>query len=1073
MYWRLGLDIGTNSIGWSAIRLSNVDRGNGDEAVWRPDGLLSSGVRVFPDGRNPKDKQSLAARRRIPRGMRKRRDRYLKRRSEFMDRLIAHGLMPGDEIQRKALEQEDPWTLRVRGLDEKLSPHQLGRALFHLQQRRGFKSNRKTDKGAEDEKGKIKQAAVAVQEAMVADGARTLGELLARPRVKDPIAQHTNPVRARLKGAGAKAFYDFYPTREMIEYEFDCLWGAQQEYHGEALSETARESLKDTLLFQRPLKAQPVGKCSLDPAEQRAPRALPSVQRFRIYQDINHLKLRLPGEAERKLTLAERDTLIEKSLNAGKLKFDAMRRALKLPDDCRFNTESLKRKHLDGDRTAAVLAAEGKRPRWGKGWRELPAETQEKIVERLLEEEDEEALLAWLMAEHGLDKARAEAVANAPLPDGHANLGRTAIAKVLEWLSSDAPEATDPQTGEVYSAPFTYDQAVRLAGYESHSALDAEKASYDRLPYYGEVLERHVAFGTGEPDDMTEKRIGKIANPTVHVALNQVRRVVNALVARYGPPMQTVIELARDLPLSAQGKSELERTQRDNQNSNDRRREELNAHTVADTYDNRLKLRLWEELNPSDPLGRRCPYSGEPIGISTLLSSEIEIDHILPFSRTLDDSAANKTVCFRKANRDKGNSTPHEAFASNPAGYDWQAISERAAQMPNNKSWRFGPDAMDRYDNEERDFLDRQLNETRYVSRLAKTYLECTCPDVWVTPGRLTADLRWAWGLDSILAGHNVEDSEFRAKNRNDHRNHAIDAIVVGLTDRGLLNRIAKNAGRAEEEFSDRLLAEFDEPWPDFRGTVRDSVQAVIVSHKPDHGVQGALHNDTAYGLVSEPDTRGKRQVVHRVPLSTLSKPGSLDAVRDPVIRAHLKAETEGLSGKDFTDALVAAGEDMSPPVRRVRIVETLTVIPISDRNGRAYKAYKGDANYCYDIFANEKGQWTGSVTSTFAANQKRFDPHARATADGTPLVMRLRQNDLLAVELDGVRRHMRVVKFSTGQIVLAEHFEAGALKARDADKEDDFKYLTCSPRRLQTLKAAIIRVDPAGDLRGSTFPPD
>ena len=84
--------------------------------------------------------------------------------------------------------------------------------------------------------------------------------------------------------------------------EFDALWAAQKKHHGDALTEDAREALRDTLLFQRPLKAQPVGKCTLVPSEQRAPRALPSVQRLRIYQEFNNLKVRLPGEAERKLT---------------------------------------------------------------------------------------------------------------------------------------------------------------------------------------------------------------------------------------------------------------------------------------------------------------------------------------------------------------------------------------------------------------------------------------------------------------------------------------------------------------------------------------------------------------------------------------------------------------------------------------------------------------------------------------------------------------------------------------------------------------------------------------------------
>ncbi len=142
---RLGLDIGTNSIGWAVFQFGEDKQ---------PVELLDAGVRIYSDGRNPKNQRSLAATRRLPRGIRRNRDRKIKRRDEFMSRLITFGLMPADEAERKKLETLDPWRLRVEGLDRKLSHFELGRALFHLQQRRGFKSNRKTDSAADDS-GKI------------------------------------------------------------------------------------------------------------------------------------------------------------------------------------------------------------------------------------------------------------------------------------------------------------------------------------------------------------------------------------------------------------------------------------------------------------------------------------------------------------------------------------------------------------------------------------------------------------------------------------------------------------------------------------------------------------------------------------------------------------------------------------------------------------------------------------------------------------------------------------------------------------------------------------------------------
>ena len=1045
MAWRLGLDIGTNSIGWAALSLQ------GPHDRRRPTDLLSAGVRIFSDGRNPKDRQSNAVARRLPRHQRRMRDRYVKRRGRFMEALIRHGLMPTAVEARKALQREDPWVLRVNGLDEKLTPHQLGRALFHLQQRRGFKSNRKTDRANDDERGKIRTAAAALKLKMQETGARTFGEYLARPRVKEGSLDHkaasTNPVRARLQGTGAKATYDFYPTREMVEDEFHCLWDSQKRFDEGTLTDTARDALCDILFFQRKLKPQPVGKCSLNPMEERAPRALPSVQRLRIYQEINHLRVRAPGEAERRLTREERDALVDKALAVRKLTFDSARKALKALPGTIFNLESETRKHLDGDQTAAVLAA---RTRWGPMWRKLPLADQERVIETLLTEENESDLRDWLLNQYGLAAEKADAVMTAHLPDGHAHLGRTATINVLEELGRDV---------------VNYDEAVRAAGFDDHSALDFDGEILDVLPYYGKILQRHVAFGSGKPSDIAEKRYGKIANPTVHVALNQLRRLVNELMARFGRPEEIVVELARDLPLSAKGKANLDRVQRENRHANDERRDTLSNLGQADSYENRLRLRLWEELNPANPLDRRCPYTGEQISLTRLFSDQVEIEHILPFSRTLDNGVGNKTLSMRVANRLKGQRSPYEAFADSPAGCDWEAISARAANMPANKSWRFGPDAMDRYNNEERDFLDRQLVDTRYMSRIARHYLMCTGADVWVTPGRLTSDLRWVWGLDSVLSTSGQGETTIPAKNRLDHRHHAVDAVVVALTDRRILADAATRAGKAEERFDKRYLADLPKPWPDFHDTVRECMNRIIVSHKPDHGVQGALHNDTAYGVVEEPDANGRSIVVHRVPLSRL-KPGQLGHIRDPLIRDQLRAATTGLSGAAFTRALMQAGEAMNPPVRRVRLCERLRVIPtVSTPDGRILKAYKGDSNYCYDIFRNKIGQWSGHVVTRFDANLKTFNAQARLLPDGTPLVMRLRVDDMLAIDGGEESRIMRVVKLSPGRITLADHFEAGSLKARTADKNDRFSYLTKSPGSLKDLGARKVRVTVSGKL--------
>ena len=184
---RLGLDIGTNSIGWWLYQTN--------------DGIITSvidgGVRIFSDGRNAKSGASLAVGRREARGQRRRRDRFLRRKAALMKRLAAVGLMPESPVEAKTLETLDPYALRANGLDQALPLTHFGRALFHLNQRRGFKSNRKTDRG-DNESGKIKDATARLDQAMLAKGARSYGEFLHMRRSAAPDAKQVPSVRTRL-----------------------------------------------------------------------------------------------------------------------------------------------------------------------------------------------------------------------------------------------------------------------------------------------------------------------------------------------------------------------------------------------------------------------------------------------------------------------------------------------------------------------------------------------------------------------------------------------------------------------------------------------------------------------------------------------------------------------------------------------------------------------------------------------------------------------------------------------------------------------------------------------------------
>lgn len=420
---RLGLDIGTNSIGWWLYDTV----GTGPET--RACGVIDGGVRIFSDGRDPKSGASLAVNRRAARAMRRRRDRYLRRRTTLMKVLADAGLMPANPQDAKALTLIDPYELRARGLDEALPVPHLGRALFHLNQRRGFKSNRKTDRN-DNESGKIKDATQRLDWAMRDANARTYGEFLHGRRLQVEDARQVPAVRTRLTvavrnapDAQEEAGYDFYPDRRHIEGEFHAIWEAQARHHPDVLTTELRDLVFEKIFYQRPLREPEIGLC-LFTAEDRLTRSHPLTQRRVLLETINQLRITADGREARRLTKDERDALVHaldnkaptKSLASMKMTFAALGKVLKLPRDQRFTLQTSLRDAIACDPVRACLSHPD---RFGRRWSTLDWREQWDVINRIREvqnDSDYAALVTWLMETHGIDAAHAEAKRCEPAP---------------------------------------------------------------------------------------------------------------------------------------------------------------------------------------------------------------------------------------------------------------------------------------------------------------------------------------------------------------------------------------------------------------------------------------------------------------------------------------------------------------------------------------------------------------------------------------------------------------------------------------------------------------------------------
>lgn len=1025
--YRLGIDLGTNSLGWCLLKLDKEGR---------PSGIHRIGSRIFSDGREPQRGEPLARERRTVRGARRRRDRFLQRKNSLMNLLVTLGLMPKSIADRKKLETLDPYHLRSQAFERALNPHELGRALFHLNQRRGFLSNRKT--ASKDEAMVIGPKIEGLKKELAQSSCKTLGAFLHK-RIQEGKIARSRPEE------------DLYPTRAMYQDEFEKIKNEQSKHHPQ-VSQKDWDKLQRRIFDQRDLRPQEPGRCQVYPEERRVPAALPSYQQFRIAQDITNLAYITAKGEKVFLDETQRKILWDLLQKQKTIKFSSIQTKLKLPENTQFNLESEKRKELKGNPTAIMLSG---KDYFGPAWFKLPDATRDSIVLDLMNIEKEEGLIQKARQEWGTDLETAQRLSALTPNDfvkGYGRFGSTALKGLLPLMRDKGLQ---------------YHEAMQSIG--AHHSDRRPTELLPRLEYYGKLLPEAV-FIQGNPsaDEKTpEKKYGRIGNPTVHIGLNQTFKVVNEIINTFGPPAEIVVELARDLKSNNKQKQDIIKEQSNNQKNNIRIGEELEKLGEQNNGLNRLKYKLWEELS-KDLNDRRCPFSGEKITPVTLFKEGVEIEHILPLSQTLDDSQNNKTLSTRKANRLKRNRSPYDAFAGDDSLYDYADILERARHLPGRKFRRFLPEAMDVF-RDENTFLARQLNDTRYLSKVAKQYLSHICPDnkIWVIPGILTAMLRHKLGLNSICGEQDKKD-------RNDHRHHAIDALVTGLTDRSLLKRVSdlSRAGLLEssEELDDigkpRLKA--PEPWSGFHKEVEEAIHHTIVSHKPDHGVEGKMHEDTAYGIIKNPSPWEKAQgfnVVRRKALSDLSR-GELAAIRDPHLREKLQAFAESFeSNKELKLALSEFAGTMG--VKRIRVLKKenpIIHIQHPRTNPIHLKGFAPGPIHHIEFWKMPDGTLHAEGINYFEANQK--NPILKRPHPASKLVLKIHKGDLMRLIHKGREKTARVVSLSPENktVWLVEHFEGGNLAARYKEKKLDYIFLSFS--KLKDARARKIHVDPLGGVK-------
>ena len=790
----LSLDIGTSSIGHVVFEVDE----NG-----QPISIMDLGVRVFPESRtNDRKLEPLNVERRSARGLRRNRDRGQNRIRRLVGELIDAGLLPADENERRQVFVDiNPYEARAKAVRGKVSAHMLARALFHLARRRGYKSNRLVE---EEDNTDYKKMISGLRKEL---GDRFLGEHLWEKEQRNrALREQGKPIAQEpLRFVSGKTQH--YADRQMYLDEFAQIRKIQGN---DLLSDAQWDALQETIFFQYPLRPVERGKCRFFPEEKRTWKDLPIAHEWRIEQKINLLRYTSAGRLCH-LDDRQRSYIRDKLATTKKSALSALRNLRDengnhlFPSGAVFNIESgdAREKSLVGNLTMIRLS---ETEYLGDAIHKMDSNRINDLVQFLIEpiefNGDERVVMS---------------------PDA-----------VRQKLATDFPELTDDQITALSTMRFsrdtsrvsrkfmerivpilrelgcTYDKAVQLVETDTGESLSHTRPRISKddllteLPYYGEVLqdavwgEEPALDKDKSPDERDDNayRFGKIGNPSVHVALNQLRVVVNRIIDKFGAPGKIHVELTRQLKSSRDRRlSDMARNAK-NEKENARIKKELAKLGIARPDRKAIqKYKLWEELG--EPGSRCCVFSGENISPSMLFSDDggIEIEHIVPLKRCYDDGMVNKTLATKSANARKADRTPYKAFIDNRSEYD--AILRRALEAfgPGPKYERFQKGAFERfYGGEKGHMIARQLGDTAFITKMAAQYLAVLCGDdnVLRVSGRLTGVLRKVWDLN-----------QFKDKStghfRDDHRHHIVDAFVVGLTTRSLIQRLSSTRSHRQQ----------------------------------------------------------------------------------------------------------------------------------------------------------------------------------------------------------------------------------------------------------------------------------
>lgn len=814
---------------------------------------------------------------------------------------VRQGLLPTDYSSQltkyaRLHESANPLQWRVDGLSRRLNEWEWACSLLHILKRRGFRSARKADL---DSVGKIGGTLHSTRE--------NHESLAGHLSVADMLM---NDARFAERKRNREGSYTATVLRADLVEEVKNLFSKQREFSNPHAEVDFERAFLQILERQRgrPNPLELLGDCPFEGGEKRAARHCYSFELCRALQKLNSLVLIPPSGTPMRLLDFPGVDLTRFQSEFGKtqkISWKKLRALFAIPENIRFrDLPALSPTAVGESSDAAYRRLEGED--FVSRSNSNSSATGSHLLRKALGED------LWLEISSSDIPTLDEAVFCIAFYENLEDLpGQEGIFTAMEARHVDPRVVQKIRADLLSDAPSLH----RINGAVSLSAKACRRLIPELLA--GKVYsEACSAVGYSFRDQ--NFALASIRNPVVASVVRETMKQIVHLIHELGAIPGTIcVELARDLGRGVDERNEMEKglhDRTDRKNSN-----RLNFATELGCSPDRirdedlLRYELWLEQSGL------CPYSGESLPPpSGLLGDSVEIDHILPRSRTHDNSYDNKVLVLSGSNRNKGRQTPAEWLGANEDTLAWREFVARIGMMPSLRKRKRKNLTTISLEGKEMELSSRNLNDTRHVCRLVAAYLgdlfriadenpgtKGTQRRVFFQPGALTALFRKAWGLDDLkrdMGGRRLGD-----------KHHALDALIcasLAESQRQWLVRSSQASGKRMQDFSDQISAlseayfsmektggqkhipsQLRTPWGTreaFRAEIIAALEATTVSRRENRKGRGPFHDDTFYRAVAGPNGDiqlcSRKSVIGLVngkPRAQIAKLESLKLIKD------------------------------------------------------------------------------------------------------------------------------------------------------------------------------------------------